>query len=55
MDRGMLDGVLTGLGICLLGSYLLSKEFVLLGWIPLFIGAAVVASSVVLWLIARRA
>jgi ABC-type multidrug transport system permease subunit len=53
MDRGMWDGVMIGLGICLLGSYLLSQEFLLLGWIPLFMGAAVVASSVVLRLMAR--
>jgi hypothetical protein len=54
MDRGMWDGVIVGLGICLLGSYLLTLEFKLLAWIPLFLGSAVVASAVVLRLMAKK-
>lgn len=49
----MWDGVMIGLGGCLLGSFLLSHEFMLLGWIPLFMGAGVVASAIVLRLMAR--
>ncbi|MDB5969240.1 MAG: hypothetical protein JWQ90_1690 [Hydrocarboniphaga sp.] len=50
----MWDGVMLGLGCCGLGSYLLSQEFLFLGWIPLFMGSAVVASSIVLCLMASR-
>jgi hypothetical protein len=54
MDRGMLEAIAIGLSCCLLGALMLLHRYPVLGWIPLALGSAVVASVIALMVASRR-